>query len=329
MCIIKKLFKRKFARLSARIAPFFSLVLLVSCTRACVGIPEIGSQRTPVRLFLASRVPFEKTALMPISQCVEAYSHYKLQIEVAADEQAVVSALSRDEAHIAYLTPMNYVAASSKLGAVAHRVRLEAGAPANRAVIIGKRSNWQTYLSEQGLSFSVSGLQSENALDPIARGRFLFSDPDSDLGFFVPRHMLFLRNIFPEEAAFAGGDDMVAQGLARDLGIAGVVSEAWLRQTYNIEQVLQLGMAAGQFGVLALSQPLPGSVLVSKTDFSQKVLTAVLSGLDKCSTGEAQKEVAQVFGGESFGTVSERMFTYARELREIQETFLRVVEPQE
>ncbi len=311
-----------------RFFPLLSLVGIVACTRTCVGIPEIGSQQTPVRLFLSSRLPLDKEVLDTASQCIENAVRYRVRFEVVADERAALSALGRGEAHIAYLTPMNFVDASAKFSAVAHRVRLEAGSPANRSVIIGMATLWAAHFEKQRLPLSAASLRTENALEFISSGRFLFSDSESDLGFFVPRHLLFQRDVFPEEAVFAGSDDLVAQGLERNLGAAGAVSEAWLRQKYGVDEVLRPGMEVGPFWVLDVSPSLPGKVLASRPDFSAKIRDQVLMGIDTCSVGAAQPAMVKIFGGESFGTASERTFVYARELRETQDTFLRVVEPE-
>ncbi len=320
--------KKVWGRKLTRAVPVCSVFALVSCTRACVGIPEVGSKRTPVRLFLASASPVDKEKLNSISQCVELAAHYRVQFEVAADERAVLSALGRGEAHLAYLSPMNYVAASTKFGAVAHRVRLESGSPVNRSVIIGKASVWAAHLEKQHVPLTAAGLRSESALSLMSEGRFLFAAPESDVGFFVPRQILLQRNVFPEEAAFAGNDELVAQGLERNLAIAGAVSESWLRQKYEVSQFLRPGMVVGPFWIVEVSPSFPGRVLASRPDFSQKILTQILAGMDQCSGGSAATEIASVFGGESFGTVSERMFVYVRELKETQDTFLRAVDPE-
>lgn len=312
-----------------RMLPLLSFVALVACTRTCVGFPEVGSKRSPVRLFLASQTPIAQDELRKVEQCLETESQYRVQFEVAADERAVVSALGRGEAHLAYLTPMNYIAAASKFDVKALRVRLESGSPVNRSVIVGKGSLWESHFEKHHIPRTVAGIRSESAMSLLSEGRFLFADPESDVGFFVPRHLLFLRDIFPKEAAFAGNDELVVQGLERGLATAGAVSESWLRQKYQVAQVLGPGVSIGPLWVLDVSPSLPGKVIASKADFSNKILDKILVGLEVCSARNAAKAVGEVFGGEGFGMVSERMFAYARELRDSQETFLRAVEPLE
>jgi ABC-type phosphate/phosphonate transport system substrate-binding protein len=312
-----------------RMIPIVSSVLLVACTRTCVGNPELGSRRFPVRFSLGTQGRPQPEALENISNCIESAVGFRVRFEVAADEKAAAAVLGRGEAHFSYLSSLSYVAAAAKYELAVHRVRLEAGAPAVRSVILGFRKTWAEHLASQKISMTAAGLRSENALNIIENGRFLFVHPESDVGFFVPRALLFQRNVFPSEAAFAGSDELVLQGLERGLGVAGALSESWLRQHFSIVQPVRPGLVVSDFLVIDVSPSLPGKVVVSRRDLPQRVQSAVIKGLDICSKDQNAALMTSVFGGDAFGSVSERVFSYVRELYEVQETFLRVLVPRE
>jgi ABC-type phosphate/phosphonate transport system substrate-binding protein len=282
-----------------------------------------------VRFVIGTQAKPQVEAFESIANCIESAEGFRVKFELSADEKAAAAALGRGEAHFSYLSSLGYVAAATKYELAVHRVRLEAGAPAVRTVILGYKKTWAQFLEHQKIPMTAAGLRAENALELIDNGRFLFVHPESDVGFFVPRALLFQRNIFPSEAAFAGSDDLVLQGLERDLGVAGAVSESWLRERFSISQPARPGQVVGDFLVIDVSPSLPGKVVVSRRDLPQKIQTAVIRGLDSCSKDENAKYMAAIFGGDAFGTVSERVFGYVRDLYETQESFLRVLVPRE
>jgi ABC-type phosphate/phosphonate transport system substrate-binding protein len=271
----------------------------------------------------------QRQDIQALEECLEQKSRFRVVVEIAPDEKAIESALWRGDVQFGYLSALRYVEASSKFDALNLLVRFEKGAPSNRAVILGKAEFWRARLAELKIPVSASGLKAENALGIIDSGRFVFVSRESDVGFFVPRQLLLTREIYPREAAFAGTDELVLQALDRELGVAGAVSESIFREKFALQTPLQPGMVVGNFLVLDLSQALPGHVIVARSALSKRTRDAVANALDACSKDGASEAAARIFGGDGFGTVSDRAFNYVRELYETQKTYVRVLNPRE
>lgn len=308
-----------------------SAFALVACTQTCVGLPELGSKKRPVRFYLDGWDPrFESVQpLKRLSACLETYSGYRVAFEIAADEKAVGAAMGRGEADFGFMSSLGYLDNLQKFGFTSQLLVTKNGGTSTRTLIVGKANRWRTSLGAYGLSLSAAGLRSELALSPINGGRFVYLSPESDVGFFVPRHMLFQRNIFPDEAIFAGTFDLVLQSVERDIAIAGAVTETFLEEKYPQVSAAQVGSVFGEFVVLALSQNLPGKVVVSRRGLPQRIISSVVTGLETCAKEEARGDSEIVFAGDGFVKAHDRTFDFLREIQSFQEDYVRVLSSQE
>lgn len=327
----KRLRKYRFFRLA-----LFSLAL-VGCTRTCVGMPELGSKGRPVSFYVAGvssdlegadslkqSASFDATA-----RCLEQKSGYRVSFEIVSDEKAIYSALSRGDADISLTSALSYLDFSTRVQVQALSVVALRGETLTRSVIVGKASRWRTSLSAQGLTLSAVGLKADSALRTIDSGRFVFVSPESDVGFLVPRHMMLQKNIFPDEAIFAGSEELVLQSLDRDLAIAGSVSESYIEQNYDDATPVQIGSLFGSFVTLAVSPGLPAKVVVVRQNLPQRVMYAMQSGLDECAKGADKMAMESIFGGDGFFKSSDRLFEFLREIQDFRNEFVRVLSPQE
>lgn len=313
------------------LALFVSLFCLVACTRTCVGIPELGSKKRPVRFYLdgwnrsdESVLPFQN-----ISACVEDRAGYRVSFEIAADEKAVASAVGRGEADLGLMTAFGSLESSESSQFQTLLVVTKRGEPSTRSVILGKTSRWRVALGSLNITLSANGLRSEQALTPINEARIVYVSPESDVGFIVPRHVLYQKNIFPDEAIFAGSFDLVLQSLSRDLAMAGAVSESYLEDKFPSAAPLQLGASVGEFSVLALSQGLPRKVIVGRNELNSHVVSSLSEALQQCSKEGSASDIQKVFEGDGFVKANDRIFDFLRELREFQKEFVRVLSPQQ
>lgn len=304
---------------------------LVGCTRACVGVPELGSKKRPVRFYIdgwdqndESVRPFKR-----LSSCIEDVAGYRVAFEIAADERAVAAALGRQEADLGFMSALGYLDATEKHGLQSQLVVTKKGEPSTRSVILGKASRWRTSLSPYGITLSAAGLRSEMALSPISTGRFVYLSPESDVGFFVPRHLLYQRNVFPEEAVFSGSFELVMQSIDRDIAIAGAVSESFLEEKFPNSTPVQIGSIVSEYVILAASQGLPGKIVVARKTLPSKVTQSIVPALDECSKGETKVEFEKIFKGDGVVKTSEHMFDFLQELQSFQSEYVRVLSPQE
>lgn len=312
---------------------FFGTVslALLGCTRTCVGTPELGSKQRPVRFYLDgwTRKDDSLVAFSAMSRCLEENTGYRISFEIAADEKAVAAALGREEADLGYLTALGYLDASERYPIQSLLVLSKRGEPSTRSVIVGKTSRWRASLSAFGISLSPAGLRSERALSPIDGARFVYVSPESDVGFYVPRHILLQRNVFPEEAVFAGSFELVLQSISRDIAVAGAVAESFVEERFPNTTPLQVGTTFGDFVTLAISQGLPGKVVAYRQNLPQRLVPAIIAGLDVCAKNANKSNFEKVFSGDGFFKSTDRMFDFLRELRDFQKEYVRVLSPQE
>lgn len=310
---------------------FASASLLVACTKTCVGLPEIGSKHRPVRFYMDGWAHKDES-LEPfriLSDCLEASTGYRFSFEIAADEKAVASALARGEAQLGQMSALGYLEARSRYPIDSLLVVSEKGAPSTRSVVLGRAARWRVSLRSLGISLTTNGLKSEDALSPIDGQRFGYVSPESDVGFFVPRQMLFQRGVFPGEAIFAGNFSLILQALQRDIVIAGAVSETFVEKNWPQAIPVQPGAQVGDFVVLAVSQGLPGRVVVARREIPQKITLSAQAGLDQCSKGTGQANIRKIFQGDGFYKSHEKMFEFIKQLLDFQHEHVRVLSPQE
>lgn len=313
---------------------FFFTITITACTRTCVGIPELGSKEAPVR-FVLPDTGQDITSLQPFidsfQSCMETTSGYRVIFDVVANERAAASALETGEAHFGYVSSLLYVDLSNRFPLKNQLIRTERGIPASRSAIVGVTKTWNQLLASAGQSLSGPGLKAEGALKALDDGRMIYVSPESDVGFFVPRYLMFRQQIFPREAVFAGTFDLVIQALRRGIGLAGAVSESYLlRQNADLGP-LQPGLQVDDLVVLAVSRSLPGNVVVSRDRLPQRLIETIISGIVTCSgpSSTAADATQQIFAGQGFVRSTDRHFRYLRELWELQESYLRVLTTRE
>ncbi len=308
-----------------------TIIFLLGCTRTCVGVPELGSKQRPIRFYLDgwARTESGTEPFARFSQCIEAQSGFRVSIEIAGDEKAVSAALGRGDAQFGLMSSLGFVEASVSQPLEAEAVLAEKGVPSTRAVLIGNTNRWQESLKAIGIQLTLTGLKSEEALSPLNTNRIVYLKPESDVGFYVPRQMLFQKGIFPEEAIFAGTYPLVVQALQRDLGLAGVLSESFVEDTWPHSMPVQLGSRLGDFTVLAVSQGLPGKVLVARVGLATQMREGLRKGMDYCSKIGAPAEFQQIFQADSLFQAHPRIFDFIRELHDFQQENLRVLSQQQ
>lgn len=288
--------------------------ILSACSKTCVGLPEVGSKQRPVRFYMDGWTHKEDSLELfrKLSECLETASGYRVSFEIAADEKAVASALGRGEAQFGTMSGLGYVEAQTRHPLQSYLVILEKGAPSSRAVILGKTSKWLSI----------------NSLVALNGERFAYSTPASDVGFFVPRQLLFQAHVFPEEVIFAGSYPLVLQAIERDFVLAGAVSESFIEQMWPHSTPVEAGKNLGIFAVLAVSQGLPGKVISARKDLPEKLVLAIMAGLQDCSKNSTQTEIQKIFNGDRFIPSQEEMFDFMKELQEFQREHIRVLSPQ-
>lgn len=306
----------------------FIFLTTAGCTRTCVGAPELGSKRAPLKIGLA-RGPggLEAAKMDRLEACFEEASGYRIQFRRVPDDRSLLSQLHAGQIQYGVVSALALIQAQERYGVKPAFVAAQRGAIATRSVVLGKASVWRRLLQEQGLPFSSASLRRETSLSALNEGRFAYTTPDSDLGFLVPRFLLLQRHAFPREAVFTGSPELTLQALRQELVLAGAVPELLLQEQFPGTGALQVAAEVGGFVALAVSQPLPTFVLAVREDFPERQLQTFSGALAECARGEFADAFKQAFGGDLLLPAAKRMFSYAQDLVEFDRQFARILVP--
>jgi ABC-type phosphate/phosphonate transport system substrate-binding protein len=264
-----------------------------------------------------------------LESCIEQTGGYRVAFEFTGDEKTIVSALRRVDADFGLISSLTYVESKYDSPLDAHLVVSKKGAPSTRSVIVGLTHRWRTLLDFQGQAPAASSLRADGALAALEKGTFAYLTPESDTGFFVPRHLLLQKNVLPESAIFAGNYDLILKSIKRDFALAGALSESFIAERWPDATPVKVGSLLGEFVVLAVSQGLPEKVLVGRPALSLKLVNSALSSLQKCALGSKLSEFSEIFHGDGLFKANERSFEFLRDLVEFQRTHPRVLTPEE
>ncbi|APJ03254.1 PhnD/SsuA/transferrin family substrate-binding protein [Silvanigrella aquatica] len=300
--------------------------LISGCTKLWMGTPELGSKSFPIEFYINSPNPFFKNDDAPshLQSCIEEKTGYRVNFNFVSDEKAVISALTRGTAQYGVISSIAYVGASTRTPLKSILIFSQKGSPSSRAVIIGNTSVWKNFFQKSGLALNAFTFHHEATLQYFNKATVAYENPESVIGFFVPRMYFLQRNIFPSAAIFVGSFSSVFQAIDDNLATIGVVSENEIDTKFPNATPIQLGTQFSNYIVLGLSQNLPGQVLIENQSNINSTSATLTKGMELCSQIKAA-DFKKLFQADGVQKSNEKLFTFTKELYEFQQENIRIL----
>ena len=273
------------------------LLLLCGCTRTCVGVPELGSKKRPLRIGLTTNL---RTAEFDVStqnlgNCIEKNIGYKTVFIKNPDTPTALDKLRNESLDFAAVAPLPYL--NSPAGLKILMMSTKDPQQPLRSVLLGPTEKWAHLVTPSTV------ISNRNNIDPMVRKqknlRVIYTSTKSEWGFLVPRQMLLDEQIYPTEAIFAGNEDLVLQAISEDIASIGAVSSEFLQQKFAGQFRARIGTAVGKTLVLGMSGPLPTELIVFRETLTSKIQGRMETALTKCSQ-QFSESIEQLFYGSQF-----------------------------
>ena len=277
-----------------RILRWLILTVLLSCTtKTCVGVPELGSKDGPLVFYVpltelgSLNARDREDSFRIISNCIEEKVGYRVKFSAIAEARALSAAVGRFEAQMGLMDSFNYVNLQKTYDLVAGRLLLPMDRQFPRSVIIGLEKTWKEELGQMDLTLNPYNLEKKGALSPLNTGTIGFLKPNSDVGFLVPRHLLYRLDVFPKEAIFGETHDILYQALKRKLVLAAAMEESWLKNKWKYKENLEIGDTFDGISILKFSKPLPSKIIIHSQKLPKHISQKVYGGLTLCQTSQS------------------------------------------
>lgn len=305
-----------------------SILILGSpgCTKLWLGSPELGSKALPIEFYMDSSNSLAKddAATSNLQSCIEEKTGYRINFNYVSDEKAVISALARGNAQYGIMSSIAYVGASVRTSLKSVLIFSKKGSPSTRSVIIGNTSLWKSYFQKSGLVLNAFTFHNEATLPYFNKSTVAYTNPESIVGFLVPRMYFLQRNIFPNAAIFVGDFPSVFQAIDDNFASIGVVSENYIDTKYPNSTPIQLGTQFSNYIVLGLSQNLPGNVIVENQGNLNSATPTIIQGIELCSQIKAP-DFKKIFDADGVQKSNEKLFTFTKELYHFQQENIRIL----
>ncbi|WKZ37068.1 MAG: PhnD/SsuA/transferrin family substrate-binding protein [Anaerolineales bacterium] len=179
--------------------------------------PEIGTDQNPLILALAPSLrPSDEmiAAGESIAAFIQSRTGYRVVTVVPASEQALVEAFSKNNAHIASLSPYGYVFVREDNTAVALLARVRDGQAFYGTQIIANRKN--DFISYYDAVRDENTAEAASALRQFDQKKACWSDEVSPSGYVVPLGLLNQAKVQIRGGAFLGGQPSVVRAVYAD-----------------------------------------------------------------------------------------------------------------
>ena len=303
-----------------------SLFLFQGCIKFWLGAPELGSKALPVEFYLnnSNSLLNNESASASLQLCIEEKTGYRIRFNFVPDEKAVISALARGNAQYGIMSSIGYISASSRSSLKSIFIFTKKGLATTRSIIIGKTSVWKSYFNKSGLVLNPFSFQNEALLPYFNNSTVAYIDPESIVGFFLPRMYFLQRNIFPNAAIFVGNYNSILDSLDENFASLGVVSESFIDIKFPNSTPLKLGSQFSDYLVLGISQSLPGNVMAENQGTPNIISQAIIKGFDLCSQTKSS-DFKKLFNADGVLKSNEKQFIFTKELYHFQQENLRIL----
>nr|BFD32782.1 hypothetical protein GTC16762_24000 [Pigmentibacter ruber] len=309
----------------------FVIMLLTcsSCVKLWLGTPEIGSKSYPIEFYLANSYYLkENDSIDNFQKCLEEKTGYHLKFNFVPDEKAVLSALQRGNAHFGLSSALGYISAAEKSSLKSVLLLTKKGSATNRAIIVGNSKFWKSLMIKSNQIKRSFILSNETIIKLNDELTMAYSDPESVIGFLLPRMFLFQKDIFPYAAIFAGSYNSVLEALNENLANLGAISESFLEKKYpNLSQI-QAGVQFGDYIIIAVTPSLPSSTIIENQNVPAQISISIISGFDQC-THKNSTEFKKIFDSDGVLKSNEKLFSVTKELYQFQQENIRVLTKQD
>lgn len=296
-----------------------------SCIKLWLGSPELGSKSYPIELYLENKnVSKDENIVAQFCNCVEVNTGYHLKFTYVPDEKAVLGALAKGNAHFGLASALGFIGTAAKSSVKSILLLTTQGSATNRSVVIGKTAYWKNQYKKLGHIVDQSALNHENILSLYDKSIVAYSEPESIIGFLVPRMYFLQKGIFPKAAIFVGSYTAVIDALHEDFATIGVVSESYIDAKYSHFSPFQIGSEFNEFIVLGISPSLPSQTIIEGQNIPFLAKQAIIAGFETC----AQKnltEFKKIFEADGIVKSNDKFFIFTKELYQFQQENIRVL----
>lgn len=191
-----------------------SPILSPAPTQTPLAPPELGTEQNPLILALApSAHPSAKviSAGNVIAAFVEKRTGYKVVTNIPTDQNGLVEALDKGNAHIASLTPFAYLLARENDSVTVVLASAREGQMFYGAQFIANRES--NFLSYYDAARNENTAESVEALEQFQDKKPCWADSTSPSGYVVPLGLLNQAKVTTRSAAFLEGQPSVVRAV--------------------------------------------------------------------------------------------------------------------
>ncbi len=303
----------------------FFVTFFTSCIKMWLGTPEIGSKSYPIEFYIEnSNFGQDNNTISHFQKCIEDKTGFHLKFTFVPDEKAVIAALTRNSAHYGLTSALNYVGAATKSSLKSVLLLTKKGQATNRAVIVGKTEYWKNKLLNSKQINHISNLNYENLLSSENNITIAYSEPESIVGFLLPRMYLLQKKIFPNAAIFTGNFTAVLDALNENLATIGVISETFFDSKYPNFSPLQVGSQFNDFIILSTSPSLPSNTIIESAGMTNFASQAIVNGFTDCAQKNST-EFKKIFDADGVIKSNDKFFGFTKELYHYQQENIRIL----
>lgn len=296
-----------------------------SCIKMWLGTPEIGSKSFPIEFYIENtNYTKDENTIAHLQKCIEDKTGFHLKFTYVPDEKAVLAALTRGSAHYGLTSALSYVGAATKSSLKSVLLLTKKGQATNRAVIIGKTDYWKNKLQKSKQITHLSNSNYENILSLENNLTIAYSEPESIVGFLLPRMYLLQKKIFPNAAIFTGSFLAVLDALNENLATIGVISETFFDSKFPNFSPIQIGSQFNDFIILSTSPSLPSNTIIESSGITPFASQAIVNGITDCAQKNST-EFKKVFDADGVIKSNDKFFGFTKELYHFQQENIRIL----
>jgi ABC-type phosphate/phosphonate transport system substrate-binding protein len=293
------------------------LALTFGCEKpaltSCIRMEELGSKSQPFRIAFTGEnkiaselnlVQAEKPSFSKLKECFEKTAGLSVSFEFLESEQAILDGLNDERFHFGVVNSLSYGISSSYLFQNILLVSYPEKERLARSVLLGLSESWKT-------SFEVF------SSDKVRIG---YESPESDFGFLIPRHLLFMQKFFPQESLFAWSPEALVNELDKKNVDMIALSSDFLFEKFSESlgqgffNAILPGMRFDRFAVFLTSPSIPKKSFVASPNIIPKIKEKVRTVFPECVLLLPPLFSENVFGAQALSVPRVRDFELIEEM---------------
>ena len=249
--------------------------------------------------------PASKGAEKILADCVDDRIGFRIRLVPLSNTYAVLSSIQRDEVHFAFLPSLKALQAES---------------------VSKARLHFRTEMSESGGEVSALLVRPDFTPEAHSSLKAAYSQPDSDLGFVVPRHQLSRMKISVASTVFAGSyEGALALLLQRKVDVTALPLEIVKARLGSSKPETGLRSPEG-WKILSLTPSLPAMMFLSGGGLSESLRNKFERGFGSCFANTSVKSaLKELVGSELFRPIEAQDLASIRVVSDVQERHPRIL----